>query len=247
MKGVLRIVQYNWHYYAASLFALLAFGIVWHVGVASPQLRVILLILASAVLFWSVASLFTSYYVYDYSNVMGGIWIPSALPHPPLQWLNVHAGLDEFTKTLVRLFPDSEGSAVDIYNPLDMTEPSIARARHVYSAQKAAITAPEGILPFPDRSCDTLFLLLTAHELRKPARRVDLCREAARVMADGGQLLLAEHLRDWRNFLAFGPGCFHFHSRKEWMRVASEAGLFVDREGSVTPLVRWFLLKKAKP
>ena len=99
-------------------------------------------------------------------------------------------------------------------------------------------------LPFPTGSRDTLFFLLAAHEVRKSAGRVALCKEAARVLAAPGQLLLAEHLRDWRNFLAFGPGCLHFHSRQEWMRVAHAAGMCVEREGSVTPFVRWFLLRK---
>jgi len=64
------------------------------------------------------------------------------------------------------------------------------------------------------------------------------------VMTNPGQILLTEHIRDWKNFLVFGPGFLHFHSRREWQRVAQEAGLSVEREGSVTPFVRWFLLRR---
>jgi hypothetical protein len=90
-----------------------------------------------------------------------------------------------------------------------------------------------------------LFLLFAAHEIRQPARRTVFFLESARVLANSGQLLLVEHMRDWKNFLAFGPGFLHFHSRDEWLRLAHDAGLTVEREDRVTPFVRWFLMTKA--
>jgi hypothetical protein len=59
-----------------------------------------------------------------------------------------------------------------------------------------------------------------------------------------GQLLV-EHMRDWKNFVAFGPGFLHFYSRAEWLRVIREARLTVEREVFVTPFVRCFLVLKA--
>jgi ubiquinone/menaquinone biosynthesis C-methylase UbiE len=100
-------------------------------------------------------------------------------------------------------------------------------------------------LPLPDRDRDTAFLLFTAHEIRHPDRRTQFLREVARVMTNSGQLLLVEHLRDWKNFIAYGPGFLHFYSRNEWMRVAREAGLMVERECLVTPFVRCFVMRKA--
>lgn len=100
-------------------------------------------------------------------------------------------------------------------------------------------------LPLSDRGLDTLFLLFAAHEIRQPKRRAEFFLEAARVLASSGQLLLIEHLRDWKNFVAFGPGLLHFYSRGEWLRVAREAGLLVEREERVTPLVCCFLMRKA--
>jgi len=128
-----------------------------------------------------------------------------------------------------------------------MTELSIARARQSRHARPAELKGTFDAIPVPDKSRDAIFLLLSAHELRNPIHRVKLFKEAVRVMDDSGRLLLAEHVRDWRNFLAFGPGCLHFHSRKEWMRAATEAGLTVEYEGSITALVRWFVLRKSAP
>lgn len=243
MSGVLHILQYNRHYYAAGLLALFGLGALLSIDVLSNPARVIVTIVMGIVVFWSAGSLLASYYVYDYAGVTRWKWIPKALSRRPTRWLNIHAGLDESTETLMQMFPAATGMALDIYDPTVMTEASIANARRSRPAQSSHRTGRLDALPVSDRSCDTLFVLLTAHEIRQPRRRVELFKEAARVLSTQGQLLLAEHVRDWRNFLAFGPGFLHFLSRREWMRVARESGFIVDREGSVTPLVRWFLLR----
>jgi ubiquinone/menaquinone biosynthesis C-methylase UbiE len=195
--------------------------------------------------FWSLSSLLVSYYVYDYRGVTRWNWIPQILSFPPQQWLNIHAGLDESTLILTRFFPNTRYMVVDIYDPQEMTEPSIARARRLHPSPAPAVASKLDGLPLPDRDRDTLFLLFAAHEIRKSARRTEFFLESARVLANSGQLLLVEHIRDWNNFVAFGPGCLHFHSRNEWLRLARDAGLTVVREDHVTPFVRCFLMIKA--
>jgi ubiquinone/menaquinone biosynthesis C-methylase UbiE len=186
-----------------------------------------------------------SYYVYDYRGVTRWNWIPRILSFPPQQWLNIHAGLDESTLILTQFFPNTRYMVVDIYDPQEMTEPSIARARRLHPSPEPAVAGKLDALPLPDRDCDTLFLLFSAHEIRQSARRTVFFLESARVLANSGQLLLVEHIRDWKNFVAFGPGFLHFHSRDEWLRLAHDAGLTVEREDRVTPFVRWFLMTKA--
>jgi hypothetical protein len=245
VSGVLNILQYNRHYYLSALAALVGLGILFGIGVIPSRAQILLLTGTVIVIWWFLGSLLASYYVYDYTGVTRWNWIPAALSRMPQTWLNIHSGLDESTETLTQLFPEGKGISLDIYDPSNMTELSIARARRSRSAKPSDAAGRLDALPATDKSRDTLFLLLSAHEVRNPVHRVKLFKEAARVMTDSGQLLLAEHVRDWRNFLAFGPGCLHFHSRGEWMRVAAEAGFTVEREGSITPLVRWFVLKKS--
>jgi hypothetical protein len=71
-------------------------------------------------------------------------------------------------------------------------------------------------------------------------------RETARVLRQEGCVVLVEHLRDWKNFLAFGPGFLHFHSRQDWLRTIRDAGLVVEQESPLTPFVECFVLRRAE-
>jgi ubiquinone/menaquinone biosynthesis C-methylase UbiE len=243
--GVLSILQYNWHFYAASLCVLFGIGALLWLRLLPHAGEVVLIGAATLTAFWSVSSLLVSYYVYDYRGVTRWNWIPRILSFPPQRWLNIHAGLDESTLILTQFFPNTRYMVVDIYDPQEMTEPSIARARRLHPSPEPTVAGKLDALPLPDRDRDTLFLLFAAHEIRQSARRTQFFRESARVLANSGQLLLVEHIRDWRNFVAFGPGFLHFHSRDEWLRLARAAGLTVECEDSVTPFVRCFLMTKA--
>ena len=243
--GVLSILRYNWHFYAASLCALVGIGALLWFRLLPRAGEAVLIGAATLTAFWSLSSLLVSYYVYDYRGVTRWNWIPRILSFPPQRWLNIHAGLDESTLILTQFFPNTRYMVVDIYDPQKMTEPSIARARRLHPSPEPAVAGKLDALPLPDRDCDTLFLLFVAHEIRQSARRTVFFLESARVLANSGQLLLVEHIRDWKNFVAFGPGFLHFHSRDEWLRLAHDAGLTVEREDRVTPFVRWFLMTKA--
>lgn len=245
LSGVLDILRYNLHFYAASFVMLLTIAALLWLRLLPPMVDAALIVAFAFAAFWTLSSLLASYYIYDYAAVTRWNWLPSALPSPPRRWVNIHAGLDESTATLTGFFPDSNSVILDIYDPREMTEPSIARARLAHPS--LAIAATLDALPLPGRDRDTVFLLFAAHEIRSPARRTQFFREAARVIAPAGQILLVEHLRDWKNFVAFGPGFLHFFPRTEWLRLAREAGLTLQHEAPLTPFVRYFLFAKPTP
>ena len=56
--------------------------------------------------------------------------------------------------------------------------------------------------------------------------------------------MVVEHLRDPFNFAVFGPGAFHFLSRRNWVESTKPAGLVVLSEQRITPFVHAFVLGK---
>jgi ubiquinone/menaquinone biosynthesis C-methylase UbiE len=243
--GVSKIIRFNVQFYAGSAVGLLLVAVLLMARMLPRWLEVFVLCGAVAIGFWTLSSLLVSWYVYDCSGVTRWAWMPTQLFAVPRRWVNIHAGLDESTLALQRLFPRSEGSVIDIYDPTEMTEPSIARARRMYPATEPFLIGKFDSLPLPDSDRDEVFLLFAAHEVRAPERRTKLLCETARVLRDGGQVVLVEHLRDWANFFAFGPGFLHFHSGRSWRQSIREAGLRIERESNITPFVRCFVLRKA--
>src|SRR5262249_17435984 len=155
---------------------------------------------------------------YDWSRLMAWDWVLKALGFNPKSWINLHAGVDESTPALREIFKDANGRVFDIFDAREMTEPSIRRARA--RARGGVDLRPERVdyrrLPVATGTIDVATLLLSAHELRSETARSALFTELRRVLGPGGRVIVAEHLRDWANFLAFGPGVLHFHSRRTW-------------------------------
>jgi SAM-dependent methyltransferase len=243
-----QIVRFNWPFYAAA----------GAVAVLAPLLAPLLpdawwirgpaWCVYALVLMWLVTSLAASWLVYDRSQLMQWDWVLQALGFDPASWINIHAGHDESSEALRRIFKGARGRVFDIYTPLEMTERSIARARRQAAADGAAPQAAEPAdhrrLPLASGSIDVATLLLAAHELRSDAAMAALFTELRRVLGPGGRIVIAEHLRDAANFLAYGPGFLHFHSRRRWLAWFARHRFDVHREFSITPFVRVFVLRR---
>jgi SAM-dependent methyltransferase len=244
MRGVRQIVRFNWPFYAAgtasAAIAMLAIALV----PAGATVRTFLYAATALALLWLATSLVVSWVVYDRSRLMQWGWIAQALGFRPRSWMNIHAGLDESTPALRQLLAGSTGRVFDIFHPVEMTERSVLRARRLARNAIEPETADFRQLPATDESVDAALLLLSAHELRTDGARRALFAEVARVLAPAGRAIVAEHLRDWANFLAFGPGFLHFHSRRTWTRCFASTGFDVQSEFSITPFVRIFVLRR---
>lgn len=244
-QGVVKIVRFNVRFYLVSCIGLTGVAVLFALTKLPLWLALMLLCGAAFGAFWTLSSLLVSWYVYDHLGVTRWQWLPGRVPAPPQRWANIHAGLDESTAALRQLFPATEGSVVDIYDQQEMTEPSIARARQLHPSTEPFRRGRYDALPLPESGCDAVFLLFAAHEVRSPEHRIHLLRETKRVLQEDGYVVLVEHLRDWKNFVAFGPGFLHFHSRRSWLGAIRKAGLVVAQESPVSPFVECFLLRRA--
>jgi SAM-dependent methyltransferase len=240
--GVRQIIYFNWpRYVAAAAMLAGAYLAFWFISLPG-WIKVGLICGGLLVVWWTIASLVASYWIYDVSGLMSWKWLKQEFPEPPRHWLNIHAGLDESTPELRRLWPDADGDTVDIFSSVDMTEGSIYRARG--GSNEAVRHVNFRTLPFEANEFDTVFLLFAAHELRQPNARRALLAEVRRVVSAEGRMVLVEHLRNAPNFVAYGPGFLHFHSRRTWDGDLAAVGLSIKREFCQTGFVRVFIVQK---
>jgi SAM-dependent methyltransferase len=244
IRGVRQIVRFNWPFYAAATATLVAIEFGLRVVSVPSAARWALHVITTVAAVWIVGSLVASWVIYDRSPLAKWEWLGNAIARQPRRWINVHAGFDESTPTLRRLFGGSRGRVFDIFDPVEMSEPSIARARRLYRPEVVPERVDFHHLPAAAESVDAAFLLLSAHELRTDAARRTFFGELHRVLSPTGCVIVAEHLRDGANFAAFGPGFLHFFSRRTWARCFARARFVVDREFSITPFIRIFVLRR---
>jgi SAM-dependent methyltransferase len=241
-QGALQILQFNSGKYLAAVAGILTAALVWPI---LPLLGRLLLPLAVApALFWMVSSLIVSHYIYDRFPIYDFRQIACLLARAPHRWINIHSGWDQTSERLGEAFPGSSGQVVDVFDAHLMTESSIRRARRTNQNTIPATPACYNALPFNAESFDAAFSIFAAHELRRHEQRVRLFREIARVLIPDGDFVLMEHQRDWRNFVAFGPGFLHFFSQRAWRTAALEAGLNLQMELAMTPFVRVYILRR---
>jgi SAM-dependent methyltransferase len=260
--GVRQIVRFNWPLYAIAAATLAgAPPVIRHLPFSSAARHALYAATGLAGL-WVVTSLVASWIVYDRSPLMRWDWLPRALGFQPNAWINIHAGLDESTPALGAILGAARGRVFDMFDPREMTEPSITRAR--LRRGKPAVSLrelrrgkpeapgnallPEPVdfhrLPLATGTIEAALLLLSAHELRSDEARRALFTELRRVLGPGGRVVVAEHLRDAANFLAFGPGVLHFHSRRTWTRCFARTRFDIHAEFPITPFVRVFVLRR---
>ena len=243
-QGTLQILRYNGPFYVFAGVAT-AVGILVLRFVYLPSPLPFLGWAGIALgLWWVVASVAASWYIYDFSPLMKWQWVPGLLPRKPISWVNLHAGLDESTLALHHLLGGA-GEVWDFYDKETMTEPSIEKARCETPEDKRAPSVRTDALPAPDDSRDAAFLFFAAHEIRSPRERDVFWHEIARIVEPGGCVVVAEHLRDAANFAVFGPGFMHFLPRAEWLRLFDVAHLEVRREWAISPFTRVFVLRKS--
>jgi SAM-dependent methyltransferase len=240
-QGVANIVRFNWPMFfvaaEVSLICLLAAAL----DMLPAPVRVAALLIGLGTIAQTGASLLASHWVYDRSDLYDLTWLPNVMIETPRNIVNIHAGFDESSGALSKIYPSAELRTLDFYDPERTTERSIARARAAFPPTRSAESVSVDSLPLSDFSQDLVLLFLAAHEIRRDDEQEKFFQEIRRSLRANGRVILVEHLRDAANAIAYGPGCLHFHSRATWLRAIHRAGLTPVAESKITPLVRVFV------
>ncbi len=239
-QGITNIIRFNWHYYLIILTVILLISI--FKSTLPPPFPQI----ANAVLLVSIIpvglSILISIYVYDLSGLYNLKWLDGLGIAKGGTMIHITAGFDENSAALQAKFPDPEFHVFNFYDPLKNTEISIRRAIKAYPPFPGTINIDSTRLPLADHVADTVFVLLSAHEIRLDAGRIAFFMELKRVLAPGGKIIVLEHLRDLPNFIAYTIGAFHFFSRAAWKHDFKSANLQLLQEIKITPFMSAFIL-----
>jgi hypothetical protein len=244
-EGVLNIVRFNWPFFAIALpVALLGVA-----GTLVAPTRLWSLLCAGIALVaggGTLISLGVSHLIYDRSDLYRFGWLARAVRDRPMREATFcQTGFDECSTILRQLTPETEWTLLDHYNPAQMPEPSIQRARRHAPPSSDYRTATSGAWPLADASTDVVLGMLAVHELRVSEERTAWFAEARRAIRADGSVIVVEHVRDFANALVFGPGALHFHSVATWQREWTRAQLRARDAFRITPWVRVFVLERA--
>ncbi|WP_028122538.1 class I SAM-dependent methyltransferase [Epilithonimonas tenax] len=238
-QGVLNIIRFNWHFYLIAFIILVILFL--FKNQFSLQIQTSFNIVVLVAIYIISTSLLVSFYIYDLSDLYQLKWIENA---DNKKILNINAGFDETSEIIINKFPKADLTICDFYNPEKHTEVSIKRARRAYPPNPNTISVVTGRLPFLDNTFDQTFAILSAHEIRNQAERVQFFKELNRITKSSGQIFVTEHLRDFNNFWAYSIGFFHFHSHHIWTKTFIQANLTVANEIKTTPFITTFVLEK---
>lgn len=229
-QGVFNIIRFNWPFYITGLV-----GSLLLVLLPLPFMRVFSLLIIGQM----VISLLVSWYVYDLSGIYELNW----LKEMDGKVLNINAGFDEISVTIRNRFEKINLKVLDFYDDKLMTESSIKRARKAYPLEAGTeLIKPTNLCVSIEY--DKVILFFSAHEIRKKIDRDKFFEELNRITNTNGEIYIIEHLRDWKNFLAYTVGYFHFYSKKTWLSTFKYGGFELIEEDKITPFVTLFKLKK---
>ncbi len=270
LEGTRKILRFNWPLYATGAVACVAAAVPAVLPALPAAVRAAAAVAAIGAAYLVLASSLVSWWVYDHSGLHHWEWLlpgpppaavapaavaplpgrppaaspslHSAAPSGPMgRWALCHAGLDEAGPELAELLGEPL-AVLDIGAGLPRWSGSLRRARKAFPSRLVPLVASPGALPVDVGALDAVVLVFAAHEVRRHPQRVALFGELARVVRPGGTVALVEHPRDLANLVAFGPGAWHFYSRREWLAIAQGAGFDLAAELHQTPFVRGFVL-----
>lgn len=247
-SGTITVVAYNWPIF----LCLLLFGVVTLLAgsvVAGPWNTLLLASGALSLIFVGVV-ITASFFVYDWGPTreydrlaqLAGVDNANVV-------IDITAGKLRGTRGMLSRVKGGHYFVVDIFDPEKMTDNALRRAREMEPPLVAdrriyRRTASPASLPIPHNWADVVYCSFSLHELQNVDERDAIFAEFARILKSSGKLVIAEHGRDLRNLLAFGPGVFSFFSPAAWEKHIATAGFEVSNHERWRGLVHLWVAQK---
>lgn len=250
-SGTLATVLYNWPIFV-GIFLFGVAALVCASFLAAPW-SALLLVSGVAALAFIISVPVVAYFVYDWGQFReyDRLFELGELAQANVV-IDVTAGKLRGTRGLLSRVTQGHYFIVDIFDPAKMTDQALRRARELEPSLESdrriyRRSAKPNQLPIPHNWADVVYCSFSLHELQRAADRDAIFAEFTRILKPGGRLLIAEHGRDWRNLLAFGPGVISYFSAACWNRHIARAGLVVKHHERWRGLVHlWVAEKKSR-
>lgn len=187
----------------------------WYSFVILALAALLVLFYFLAVSLWSYHALYDNYGIRDALFELGKLNSQSTT-------VDINLGLRDFPAALSRRLTTGKVIAIDVYNPQLTPGRTLARAhnraeRPIPDPRLAWRDGSIGLLPLPDNSVQSVTLVQTASELWQEGDRLQLLREAQRILSPGGCLLLAERVRTPINLVIGGPAGLRRRPASYWL------------------------------
>lgn len=239
-QGVWNIIRFNWHFYVVALFIIC---VLLFSTLLCPQYTSVLILVAVFVFLPLLLSLIVSYYVYDWTDLYELDWLNKIDIRKHANMVNINAGFDETSASLVEKFEPSSFKALDFYDAKIHTEVSIKRARRAGLIYPNTVSISTSHVPLDATSADYIFLIFALHEIRDREERIIFLISLKSKLLNGGRIIVVEHLRDVPNFAAYTVGFFHFYAKRNWENDFRLAQIKLAYSGKLNPFVHIFVLE----
>ncbi len=247
--GTIAMLLYNWPLFASALvFSTVTISVGWWL---SAWWGGLFWGSGMAVLGLSLSILLASFMVYDWGDHEYDRLVELGnLPQANVV-ADITCGKLRGTRGLLAHFSGGHYFLLDIYDPAKMPDVALRRAREMEPPLETERriyrrTGQPQRLPLPHNWADVIYCSYCLHEIETPLDRDAIFKEFARMLKPNGRLLIAEHGRDWRNFIAFGPGAFSFFSAATWQQHMEQAGLIIKQHERWRGLVHLWVVERKR-
>lgn len=247
-SGMVAMLLYNWPIFlGAALFSLVTIGLSF---ILPPLWQTLFLVSGGGVLGLAMIILLASYMVYDWGDhhEYDRLAELSKIGQANVV-VDITCGKLRGTRGLLPYVSGGHYFLIDIYETTKMKDLALQRARQIEpplntSQRLYRRTGQPGRLPLPHNWVDIIYCHCSLHELLNPADRQAIFADFARMLKPTGQLLIAEHDRDWQNLLAFGPGVLSFFTKATWEKDFAQAGLVIRQHERWRGLMNLWVIER---
>ncbi len=197
-----------------------------------------------------LASLWAAGFAHDVKLLRDTLFVLGKL-QPTDNLAHICLGRRHIPTSFSRRLTTGHITVLDTYNPQLTPGRPLARARQraqfIADPRLSWRDGSTNLLPLPDASVNNITIVHTASEYWQQGDQEQLFLEIFRILAPGGQLLIAESVRSPTSILTCGLSGLRYYSAKYWETLVAKAGFRLSNKTIIKDLVTCWRFDKPLP